>query len=475
MPLSSLPRPRDLPRHDGPGAALSRQEVWSRRLRTFGLGFLVFFDAVYSAMGVDGRQRAAAGLPVGADDPTGGAGMLAFLIGFALTVAVMWRHRWPVQMALVGSALAAVALGPTFALIGLMGVVRWRPRRDAWWVGGLVTAATGIAVWRDLKVTPPKASFWATLVAQDGQPVGLAVPVVITVLLVGLFVGVGLWLRTRSDLRAAEVVVASEREAVTSLTDQVSRQAEREKLAREIHDGLGHNLSILSVHAGALEAMAEAALPEMVDDRVDETGVPDDVTGAAQTVTQMKESAEVVRATAARSVAELHSLLNILRNPGDADVAAPTRTLRDVRSLIDESVTAGMPLIATVYVDDGEAMDAHLAQAAYRIVQELLTNARKHAATVPVRLTMSGGPREGQLVIATANRLPPPIRPRATPGDGVDDGNAGARRGMGLTGIRERVEHYGGDMQWGLDEQAVFRVSIRLPWRESEAVNGREL
>jgi signal transduction histidine kinase len=271
--------------------------------------------------------------------------------------------------------------------------------------------------------------------------------------LVALFVGIGAWLRTRAQLRTAAVVVAEEREVVSSLADQVSRQAERERLAREIHDGLGHNLSILSVHAGALQAMADASAAEAQ-------------TAAEQprpATAQMKESAQVVRETAARSVAELHSLLDLLRSSDDPDVAAPTKTLRDVRALIDDSVTAGMPLVATVYVEDGEALDPHIAQAAYRIVQELLTNARKHASTVSVRLSVTGSPAEGHLVIATANHLPPPV---GLQGAGAADD--GARAGMGLTGIRERVEHYGGDMQAGVDPDAAFRVSIRLPWRAPE-------
>jgi signal transduction histidine kinase len=299
--------------------------------------------------------------------------------------------------------------------------------------------------------TPAATSFWGTLFAQDGRPVAAYVPLVLTAVLTAAFAGIGLWLRTRADLRTANVVVAEEREAVTSLTDQVSRQAERERLAREIHDGLGHNLSILSVHAGALQAMADAAAPQADTDTA---------------ASQMRESAQVVRETAARSVSELHSLLDLLRNPGDADVAAPTRTLRDVRALVDDSVTAGMPLIATVFVDDGEALDPHIAQAAYRIVQELLTNARKHAATVPVRLSVTGGPAEGHLVIATANHLPPATG--QPPTDAGADGARAARRGVGLSGVRERVEHYGGDMTAGVDPDGVFRVSIRLPWHQPD-------
>ncbi len=419
-----------------------------RRARTLGLAFLVLVDAVYAAAGFDGRQAATAGLTPSMSSPTSEVGLLIGLAGVALVVAVMWRHRWPVALTLVGVGVVLVAqLGPTFALIGLMWVAGTRPRRHVLVLGAAVTAATGLAVWRDVVATPTATSFWRTLLAQDGHPVDWYVPVVLTALLVGAFLALGLWRQTRVELRTAEVVVEAEREQVTTLTDQVSRQAERERLAREIHDGLGHNLSILSVHAGALEAMAEAAAPEAPDFRAG---------AGTQTAVQIRESAQVVREAAARSVTELHSLLNLLRNPGDPDMAAPTKSLRDVRSLIDDSVTAGMPLIATVYVEDGEAMDAHIAQAAYRIVQELLTNARKHAATVPVRLTVSGGPADGELVIATANHLPPPRSP-LSPTDG-------ARRGTGLVGIRERVEHYGGDMQWGADPAAVFRVSIRLPW-----------
>ncbi|HEX6055943.1 MAG TPA: histidine kinase [Intrasporangium sp.] len=451
MPLSSLPGSPDL----------VRRLALGRRLRTVGLGLLVLVDAVYATTGFDGRRAAAAGLTPSMEEPTSGTGMLIALVGVAFVVAAQWRQRWPVALTLVGIVGVFVAqLGPTFALIAFMWVVITRPRREALGLGLAVTAATGVAVWRDAVGTPAATSFWGTLFAQDGGPLDGYVAVVLTAVLVGAFVGIALWLRTRAELRSVEVVVASERDAVTSLTDQVSRHAEREKLAREIHDGLGHNLSILSVHAGALEAMAEAAGAELAD----RPAAAD--LAERRTAAQIKESAQVVRETAAKSVSELHTLLGVLRDPGDADVVAPTKTLRDVRALIDDSVTAGMPLIATVYVEDGTAMDPPLAQAAYRIVQELLTNARKHAATVPVRLTMTGGPGEGELVMATANHLPPPKWPPS--------GDEGLRRGTGLVGIRERVEHYGGDMQWGADEEAVFRVSIRLPWRLVDGAAGMD-
>lgn len=450
MPLSPSPWVRDL----------TRRDVVLRRLRTTGLAVLVLFDTVYSTGGFDGRRRSADGLSVSMSDPVSGPGAFMAIVGLALMVAVRWRHRWPLALTLAGSAAALLMqLGPTTALIGLMSVLVRRPVLDAYKVAPVVALATGLAVWRDLMWTPSAVSFWASVFSLDGQPPAGYVPVVLALVLLAVFAGLGTWFRTRAQLHTASVVVAEEREAVTSLTDQVSRQAERERLAREIHDGLGHNLSILSVHAGALQAMADASADE---------GRPGPATA------QMKESAQVVRETAARSVAELHSLLDLLRSSDDDDIAAPTKTLRDVRALIDDSVTAGMPLVATVFVDDGAALDPHIAQAAYRIVQELLTNARKHASTVSVRLTVTGGPEEGHLVIATANHLPPPASNTSTAAGaasrpGADDTRP--RGGRGLTGIRERVEHYGGDMQSGVGADAAFRVSIRLPWRQPQDVH----
>jgi signal transduction histidine kinase len=145
-------------------------------------------------------------------------------------------------------------------------------------------------------------------------------------------------------------------------------------------------------------------------------------------------------------------------------VAAPTRTLHDVGVLVDEAVAAGMPLVATVFVCAAEDLDPHIGQAVFRIVQELLTNARKHASDVGVRLSVTGGPPEVQLVIATANHLaPPPLTPMST-GLPLEPGLGQDRPGTGLTGIRERLEHHGGEMQCDVDEDGVFRVSIRLPW-----------
>jgi signal transduction histidine kinase len=100
------------------------------------------------------------------------------------------------------------------------------------------------------------------------------------------------------------------------------------------------------------------------------------------------------------------------------------------------------------------------------VVQELLTNARKHAPDIPVRLELRGGPGDGTITVTTANHLP-------RQASSTQPGTQPARAGTGLSGIRERVEHHGGTMAAGVDPQGAFRVLIRLPWAPPDPTTDR--
>jgi signal transduction histidine kinase len=449
MPLSSLSPSRALPARDVLYRGL-------RSLRTAGLCFLALVDVAFAAQGFDARAHHAAGLTWSSATSLSGFATLISLAGSALAIAVIWRDRYPVHLALAGVAGAvAFQLGPTVALIGLMSVAKLRPRERAAQVGALVAVTAIVRVWFDVRSDLATEPFWPSLFSGINAGTAWWLSPIIGLALVACFLGLGLWFRTRTELAAVTQQVEDGRAQVGVLTDQVSRQAERERLAREIHDGLGHNLSILSIHANALQAMTDSAATSVPHGPVD-----------PRTSAQIKESAQVVQETAARSVTELHGLLGLLRNPGDPDITAPTKTLRDVRNLIDESVAAGMPLIATVFLDDSTEADPHIAQATFRVVQELLTNARKHAPDIPVRLELRGGPRDGTITITTANHLPRQSSP-------AQPGTEPARAGTGLSGIRERVEHHGGTMAAGVDPHGAFRVSIRLPWAPPDPTTDR--
>ena len=116
-----------------------------------------------------------------------------------------------------------------------------------------------------------------------------------------------------------------------------------------------------------------------------------------------------------------------------------------------------MPLVATVVIDGAGGLDDLVGQTAYRVVQELLTNARRHAAGVGVRLVVTARPDLG-VTIEAANR-------RQAAGQ-VTEGN-------GLTGLRERVAQAGGETQIRVDDEGVLRTAVRLPWRP--AVTTREM
>lgn len=271
-------------------------------------------------------------------------------------------------------------------------------------------------------------------VRSDG--VGVAVLLLLLgllLLLVVLPVAVGSHRRARHELDVTRSDATEQRAVVGEMSDQLWRQAERDLIAREVHDVIGHRLSLLSVHAGGLE-LAGRHDPQLV------------------------ESARYVRENAQQAMDDLRSLLRVLREPSSGR-AGPwsdhTRTsLADLARVVEETTETGGSVASSVFLTEAETADPVLAHAVYRVVQELLTNARKHAPGAVVRLRVTGGPVDGVTVeasnVVTAGRV-----------DG-DDGTAGG--GTGLRGVRERVELLGGTMDLPAQDGR-FTVRVQLPWR----------
>src|SRR5699024_4582424 len=140
---------------------------------------------------------------------------------------------------------------------------------------------------------------------------------------------------------------------------------------------------------------------------------------------QLAQSAALVRASAARSMDDLRSLLAVLREDPDAEPTMREPSLADLPAMIEEAVAAGAPVSSSVFLDRAETADPALARAVYRVVQELLTNARKHAPGAQVRLSVQGGPAAGITIDAQNPYLGPA---------------AGHSSGQGLQGVAERVE-----------------------------------
>jgi signal transduction histidine kinase len=198
-----------------------------------------------------------------------------------------------------------------------------------------------------------------------------------------------------------------------------------------MHDVLAHRISLLSLHAGALEFRPDAS--------------PDEIARAAA----------VIRASAHQALEDLRAVIRMLRDGTDGESPQPPQpTLASFPALLEESRAAGMELHADVRIDLEAVPDA-IGRNALRIVQEALTNARKHAPSAPVELRLEGAPGTG-LAIAVRNRAPVLAAAAAEiPGSGT-----------GLVGLAERTILSGGRLEHGIDDAGNFQLLAWLPWPE---------
>ncbi|MCT2591485.1 histidine kinase [Streptomyces sp. N2-109] len=316
--------------------------------------------------------------------------------------ALFLRRRWPVQLAvvlLVSGKLGHFMTGPT--LVALFTVATRRPLRVTAWVAalGLAPALVYVASGPDPEApaTESALTYFALLAATLGW---------------------GLYVRSRREL------VATWRERTEQAADQARAQA-REDIAREMHDVLAHRLSLLSVHAGALEFNPGAPRPEI------------------------QRAAGVIRDSAHQALEDMREILGVLRECEDG--GRPQPVLADLERLADESRAAGARITLHQQVTQPAAAPGLVGRTAYRIVQEGLTNARKHAPDAEVTVTVSGGPREG-LTVMVRNPL------SAT---GSNEGIPGA--GQGLIGLAERAKLAGGRLEH-TRAGAGFRLTGWLPW-----------
>ena len=422
------------------------------------------------------------------------------LTGLALLVAVFLRRRWPVPIT-IASALAGVAaaLDTTLGLIAFTTVVRRsRSLRDPvpWAAGALLAVGTLAALFRDASYGSTGNSLIGLIVSASPDPNAVTHASALQVLFLAMVamalpVAVGLWLRARDGekearRRAHEAAAASARaertaeeqaQTSTRLADTVSLQAERERVAREVHDGLGHRLSLLALHAAALE-QGVLATP-------DSQGAAGSADPADEESPQA--AAQRVREEAQGAMKDLRSLLAVLREPVGA--AEPAPRLEDLKEVVDGVLAASQPLSSSIYLDRAAEADEVLSRAVYRIVQESLTNARKHSPGMSVQLRVEGGPEAG-IDITCSNRIP---RQKPTPeadahgeeaceapqvvssgwgpgaGSGVGAVAGDTQGGSGLRGMARRAEICGGTFRAGPDGHGRFVVSAHLPWRSVDS------
>ncbi|MCP8708132.1 histidine kinase [Streptomyces sp. AC04842] len=331
----------------------------------------------------------------------------------ALSCAAVWlRRRRP-----FGLAAAMVPVGflsetsGGVAIIALFTLAVHRPLRYVAWVAGAQLALVPLYFW------------W-----RPDPDLPYAAAVVLLLVLTVATVGWGMFVRSKRQLMLSLRDRARRAETEARLRAEQAQRLAREAIAREMHDVLAHRLTLLSVHAGALEFRPDAPRDEIA------------------------RAAGVIRESAHEALQDLREIIGVLRAGDSEDAGRPQPTLAALDTLVAESRQAGMKVTLDQRVTDAASVPASVGRTAYRIVQEALTNARKHAPGAEVTVSVAGGPGE-DLTVRVRN---PPPEGDVPPVPGA---------GQGLIGLRERATLAGGSLEHGRTPEGGFEVSARLPWR----------
>jgi signal transduction histidine kinase len=331
--------------------------------------------------------------------------------GFAVAVPLLWRRRIPVPVLVVSLAGTAGALltrnGPDWGGLSLVAILLGPSV-------ALATAASTVPVETSRQLAVGSAAVViATTAARSGTP---------DVIAAQLAVIAAAWLGGEA-IRARRNEIALLRDRVAQRAEQAAIE-ERTRIARELHDVVAHQLSVIAVHAGAARLATSQGPPYV-------------------------ERLLTIEDASRQALTDLRRALGVLRRDDPAGGLAPQPGLDQIDRLADRLRRAGLPLELTTSGDLSEISEG-MAVSAYRIVQEALTNVLNHAGRVATTVRVSCTSSEIQLDVCNDG-------PTVSRGTGPRGG------GHGLIGMRERVAAYGGSLQVGPLPSGGFAVSARIP------------
>ncbi|MGW1615338.1 sensor histidine kinase [Streptomyces sp. NPDC002285] len=429
---------------------------WWGRLRSAVLDVSL---AVVSALecGAEGVRFARdAGIPVAAGVVFG------VLAGSVLLV----RRRWPIAVVLVSIAVMPAQMGILLGIVGLYTLAASElPRRIIASLAGMSFVGTLIVtfVWVRQDVARGNLTFgdWVIPFASITTALGVTAPP----LLLGLYVGARRRLmeslRERADSLERELQLLAERAEERA---EWARNEERTRIAREMHDVVAHRVSLMVVHAAALQAVARKD-PEKA---VKNAALVGDM--GRQALTELREMLGVLRSGgAARQPSDVDQPRGAAvplaavgaaaaaaadrgRGVGGDDVGAEGPCLSELDELIGQSAAAGMVVDLSVE-GDSRAYTPEIEQTAFRVVQEALTNVHKHAAGAKTHVRLAH--RVSEIAMQVENE-PPPELSSASLARLPSGGN-------GLLGMKERVVALGGVFVSGPTDAGGFRVSAVIP------------
>ena len=332
-------------------------------------------------------------------------------------LALAWRRRYPVTVLAVSAAAVAV-----YSLLGYVnGAALLAPILALYAVATQVSARRAVAA-----AVGTLAVLMAATAANNpfGQISGGGFDVIPFMVVAALFAG---------------IAVANRRAYVASIRDRAEQDArrkvdeERLRIARELHDVVAHTMATINVQAG----VAAHVLP-----------------------TQPEAAAEALQAIKTASKAglrELRAILNVLRQADDANPVQPAPGLAQLDALVEGARRAGLPITLTV-TGEPFPLSAAVDLAAYRIVQESLTNVIRHAGPAAAAVSLSYQPGELEIGVTDTGHGPTPASGYAA---------VGGTAGHGLAGMRERAATVGGTVQTGPRPGGGYQVTARLPVEEA--------
>jgi signal transduction histidine kinase len=336
------------------------------------------------------------------------------LVTLLTTLPLAVRRRWPIgvfSLTILGAALGGQATG-FVALTGAMaaGVSMGIHARHRWLaLLVLLVAATGIAI-----------EYYSTSDSNSSLPIpGIVLPF----FMMGAVYFAGNEIRSRQQLADAQTDRAQQLEVEREQAIRLAAETERRHIARELHDVVAHSVSVMVVQAGAARQVL--------------TAKPD----------AARESLMAVEASGHEAMTELRRLLGVLgANGSEGPPLAPQPGITALAALIARVKDAGLPV--ELHTEGAlPPLPPGVDVAAYRIVQEALTNALKYAGGAPTTVVIRYRPEAIELEILDEGTV-------ATPADAI---------GRGLAGMRERVALFGGSIETGKRADRGFAVRARLP------------
>ncbi|MET9681846.1 sensor histidine kinase [Streptomyces coeruleorubidus] len=372
------------------------------------------------------------------------------VFGLLAGAVLLVRRRWPIAVVLVSIAITPAQMGFLMGVVGLYTLAASElPRRIIGSLAGMSLVATLIVTFvktrQDMVRGDLDLGDWFVPFAAITMSLGFTAPPV----LLGLYVGARRRLmeslRERADSLERELQLLAERAEERA---EWARNEERTRIAREMHDVVAHRVSLMVVHAAALQAVARKD-PEKA---VRNAALVGDM--GRQALTELREMLGVLRSGGERRERAASMPLAAV---GVAAAAAASRAaddegpcLAEIEELVGQSAAAGMVVDLSVE-GDARSYAPEVEQTAYRVVQEALTNVHKHAAGAKTYVRLAH--RVSEIAMQVENEPPEAAASSARLPSG----------GNGLVGMKERVAALGGVFVSGPTDAGGFRVSAVIP------------